>query len=286
MNRLKIVLTLTVCLALHKAFAQNVGIGTNTPQWPLHLVANVDGIAFRIENNNPLGSSGLWVNVRGDEGAAITARAENPDGTAATVPFGSYAVRGVAGEGKIAMGAFATNGIAVRAISGANGLAISSSGNIRLAGIGEAAGKVLMSDASGNATWQNLQVNNLGGWSTTGNAGITNGNFIGTTGDVALRFRTNNTERMLIYGNGNVGVGTTAIPTSKLEVYSENTAFAAIEASNYSANPQSAVFGRTRNAQSGGAIYGFAIQDGSGLPFTGNGVYAVIGEGMGTNRGE
>lgn len=44
-------------------------------------------------------------------------------------------------------------------------------------------------------------------WSLTGNAGTTAGtNFIGTTDNVELRLRTNNTDRIRISNNGNVGI--------------------------------------------------------------------------------
>lgn len=56
------------------------------------------------------------------------------------------------------------------------------------------------------------------GWLLTGNSGTTPGsNFIGTTDNTDIRFRTNNLERMTITNTGNVGVGTT-ITSSKLHV--------------------------------------------------------------------
>lgn len=45
-------------------------------------------------------------------------------------------------------------------------------------------------------------------WRTTGNSNTNSGtNFIGTTNSVSLRFRTNNTERMVIDSTGKVGIG-------------------------------------------------------------------------------
>ncbi|MFN4233396.1 MAG: hypothetical protein ACK4IK_01175 [Bacteroidia bacterium] len=70
----------------------------------------------------------------------------------------------------------------------------------------QAAGRVLTSDANGNATWAAA---NATTWGTTGN-GSTNAstNFIGTTDNNAFVTRTNNVERMRVSETGNVGIGT------------------------------------------------------------------------------
>jgi hypothetical protein len=55
-------------------------------------------------------------------------------------------------------------------------------------------------------------------WLTRGNAGTNPAtHFIGTTDNMHLVFRTNNTEKMRITAGGNVGIGTTA-PSEKLEI--------------------------------------------------------------------
>lgn len=55
-------------------------------------------------------------------------------------------------------------------------------------------------------------------WGLTGNTGTSpSTNFIGTTDNNPLLFNTNNTERMRIFGNGNIGINTTS-PTTKLHV--------------------------------------------------------------------
>ena len=54
-------------------------------------------------------------------------------------------------------------------------------------------------------------------WRTNGNSGTTAGtNFIGTTDNIDLVMKANNSEAMRITSSGSVGIGTT--PTSKLEV--------------------------------------------------------------------
>ncbi|PBJ08090.1 hypothetical protein BSF42_38070 [Flavobacterium sp. ACN6] len=60
----------------------------------------------------------------------------------------------------------------------------------------------------------------LTGWGLTGNA-VTATNFIGSTNNLPLRFRTNNTEKMIIAADGRVGIGTgTAAITYALDVKS------------------------------------------------------------------
>jgi hypothetical protein len=55
-------------------------------------------------------------------------------------------------------------------------------------------------------------------WLTLGNAGTNpTTHFVGTTDNVALVFRTNNTEKMRITAGGNVGIGTTT-PGEKVEI--------------------------------------------------------------------
>ncbi len=90
-------------------------------------------------------------------------------------------------------------------------------GSIRMVDGSQAAGRVMTSNASGTASWTDPGTI-FNGWSTTGNAGTnTTTNFIGTTDNNGIAFRTNNIERMRIYNTGIVGIGTTA-PTRKLHV--------------------------------------------------------------------
>lgn len=54
-------------------------------------------------------------------------------------------------------------------------------------------------------------------WSTTGNTGATNSNFLGTKDYAPLVFKTNDTERMRITADGWIGIGTSS-PTAALQV--------------------------------------------------------------------
>ena len=57
-----------------------------------------------------------------------------------------------------------------------------------------------------------------GAWLITGNSGTTAGtNFLGTTDNQPLVFKTNNSENIRILTSGNVGIGTPT-PGAKLEV--------------------------------------------------------------------
>jgi hypothetical protein len=71
-------------------------------------------------------------------------------------------------------------------------------------------------------------------WKLTGNAGTTTAtNFIGTTDNQALLFKTNNIGRVTINGFGNVGVGT-AVPGQLLHLYGTNpTLFIEGDANSY-----------------------------------------------------
>lgn len=50
-------------------------------------------------------------------------------------------------------------------------------------------------------------------WSTNGNNNATGTSKMGTTNNIPLKFFTNNTQRMLIEANGNIGIGTTSANT-------------------------------------------------------------------------
>jgi len=55
-------------------------------------------------------------------------------------------------------------------------------------------------------------------WSLTGNAGTSYAtNFLGTTDNASLRFRTNNTQRVIMDSLGNVGIGTSAFDSANPE---------------------------------------------------------------------
>lgn len=84
---------------------------------------------------------------------------------------------------------------------------------------GASSGKALISDATGNATWQSISGLDTNAvpisqfWNTKGNSGTNPAtDFIGTTDSKDLVFKTKNAEAMRIDTNGNVGIGTTSAP--------------------------------------------------------------------------
>lgn len=119
-----------------------------------------------------------------------------------------------------------TSGNTVISSTSDNGNKLQVTGNIWTTGFilptGAAAGKVLTSDANGNATWQTASGGGSSGWAFGGNT-VSTLKSLGTTDNLDLPIITNNTERMRIGANGNVGIGTSN-PQAKLAV--KGTVFA------------------------------------------------------------
>lgn len=78
------------------------------------------------------------------------------------------------------------------------GAALDVNGTIKITDGSQAAGKLLVSDAGGKASWQTGVATNYGGWGTLGNAATTAANFIGTTDNRPLVIKTNNIRSGLI----------------------------------------------------------------------------------------
>lgn len=85
-------------------------------------------------------------------------------------------------------------------------------GHLMLVDGTQGANKLLQSDANGNASWQTINVNPdfkdsvpKYAWGLKGNSGTSAGtNFLGTTDNVDLVFKTNNIERVRIFSNSNL----------------------------------------------------------------------------------
>lgn len=88
-------------------------------------------------------------------------------------------------------------------------------GNIKCTGFiiptNASAGKVLTSDANGNATWQTASASSA--WAFNGST-VSSLKSFGTVDNYDLPIITNNTERMRILAGGSVAIGTTSLPAS------------------------------------------------------------------------
>ena len=98
-------------------------------------------------------------------------------------------------------------------------------------------------------------------WKTTGNAGtLQSTNFLGTTNNVGLSFRTNNIIRQTITNTGNVGIGTTT-PTEKLHVFGTTNQNLLLESTNGGAGNTNLFKARTWGGMAANTFAGFGGTD-------------------------
>jgi hypothetical protein len=152
--------------------AQNVGIGTTIPNHPLTVIADA---GFKgIAQKNGTVEIGFWTSA----------------GSAYLQTWSPHDLNFATNNGPTRLTLSNTTGyFGVNA--GVPTAHLDVNGTFRLRNNGAAIGRVLVSDALGNATWQT--VSSAGGWSLTGNAGTDpSTNFLGTTDNQPLLFRQNN----------------------------------------------------------------------------------------------
>lgn len=138
----------------------HVAINNTNPSLGWLHIENNDNINSIYAKNSYLGLdyayavSGTIINALG---AAVSGHSTT-GGFNSGFPPGAYGILGTSGSAGTGVGGFSFNGgTAVRAeIRAGGGTAIYSIGNLQFTGIGEAAGKVLTSDAIGNASWLSL----------------------------------------------------------------------------------------------------------------------------------
>ncbi|MDF2190421.1 T9SS type A sorting domain-containing protein [Paraflavitalea sp. CAU 1676] len=88
--------------------------------------------------------------------------------------------------------------------------------------------RVMVQDTAGNVFWRDAAtLGSGGGWSLTGNS-VSASNFLGTLNAEKLRFRTNNTEKMVIDTAGNVGLGV-ASPNHVLTIKSNGHSYGTVD---------------------------------------------------------
>jgi hypothetical protein len=103
-------------------------------------------------------------------------------------------------------------------------------GTVRIEDGTQGLGKILASNGSGSVRWENSSALGFSGWSLTGNSAISATNYIGTSTNQDFYIKTNSiidpSVKVRILGDnpttpsasGNVGIGLTATPTSKVHV--------------------------------------------------------------------
>ena len=210
----------------------NVGIGITSPLAHLHVSnssATAENAAFEVTNSSSISHALVATSNSGNQYAL---RALNTSATASAVA-GMFE-GGIIGRGKNISTAYAFR---AQNFGGADMFVIRNDGNVginnaapsatldisgtmRLADGTQQLGRVLTSDASGNATWQTFSA-----WGLTGNAGTSSStNFIGTTDNQALSIRTNSVDRVTVSAAGDIGIGTTT-PATRLHVHNAASNF-------------------------------------------------------------
>lgn len=129
-----------------------------------------------------------------------------------------------------------------------NVIVSNNSAAIRIKDGTEGNGKVLTTDANGNASWINPATLITGtNWDIMGNLGTAPAtNFVGTPDAIPLKIGTNNSTKMTILSNGNVGVGV-ANPIVRLQAEADM-------------DNQAIVRGQNTNALTTGISYGIRGQ--------------------------
>ncbi|GGB14702.1 hypothetical protein [Puia dinghuensis] len=222
----------------------NVGIGTSSPTFPLHLVGSVNDILGITGSGG--GRGGIYIQNTNANGFATLLMENNLGGLSSTVslsvggstnPYSNFFGLSPAnranlvtqGANSLGLGVgtltaqplvLGTNNMERLRVFGGGNVAIGQTsdngnllqvnGNLWATGLvlptGAAAGKVLTSDGNGNATWQTA--GSSSGWVLGGNT-VGAVKTIGTIDNYDLPIITNNTERMRITATGGVCINTT-----------------------------------------------------------------------------
>jgi trimeric autotransporter adhesin len=156
----------------------------NTALGAVSLASNISGI-----NNTAIGWGALFSNTLGNDNIAIGFLADVSSNTLSNATsIGSGAI--VNASNNMQFG----NSAVTKIYAGTGTNATLIAGGLQITGGVLVAGKVLTSDAVGNATWQTPSGGGGGtGWGLTGNTGTVDGtNFIGTTDNVPFNIRVNN----------------------------------------------------------------------------------------------
>lgn len=223
---------LSVPFALMAKYANNAGNANtanvaNSINLPLSVNGSYSGTPLSITN------TGSWYSIAGinttGDGIYGETKATNSAGVFG-LGTGADQSTGVMGKtGELAFEVLAGNvgvqgradahiGVAGTALSGTGGyfssrtgLALNAKGKIKLTGIGEAAGRILTSDASGNAVWQTPGVDVTLPAGVNGNVQFNNAGVFGADNNL---FWNNSNKRL--------GIGTNA-PAGMMEIKGNST---------------------------------------------------------------
>jgi hypothetical protein len=194
--------------------AGNVGIGTNSPAESLTVNGTIenplDNSAIVSGNDRSFGfikKSGFTsVLATNNSNPIIFSKLSTAMITSGNVAWGTLIeLMRIQNNGDVGIGVAAP------------GAKLDINWQVRIQGGVPGIGKILVSDATGLASWQTAATG-AAGWWLIGNAGtVATTNFLGTTDNVDLVFRTNATEKVRVQAGGNVGIGIAA-PGVKLDV--------------------------------------------------------------------
>lgn len=205
-----------------------LGIGTTDPDYPIHIVCDdyngtAEGLNTAFPNNGILvqknnGTSGtsLYLEYLPGTGRRWGMTSTGPNNAAGT---GNFAISDMnAGLDRLVIKG-GTGEIGIGTLNPSAQLHTTST--VRFQGLTSSASltDVLVRDANGNLFYRNASSVFAGGsgWQLTGNA-IGGTEFIGTTNNNDLRFRTNNSQKMVLTAAGRLGIGT-ATPNNATEIF-------------------------------------------------------------------
>jgi glycyl-tRNA synthetase alpha subunit len=208
-----------------------VGIGTSSPATALHVYGTnpltLEGVQVGSTSDSLLtissgtvkklpasnGTTGFW-NLRGN---ASTNSGQNYIGTSDNISLrfrtNNTERMKIDSVGNIGIGT--TSPATVLHVVGTNPLTLN---GVQVGSTSDS----LLTISSGTVKKLPASNGTTGFWNLNGNASTNSGqNYIGTSDNISLRFRTNNTERMKIDSVGNIGIGTTS-PSTALHVVGTN----------------------------------------------------------------
>ena len=203
-----------------------VGMGVTNAFEELHIHRATATPIFTLFTNGTTGgvgfSDGFLVGINSNGSVALLNR-ENTNMMFSTNNVGRMIIDA---DGDIAIGDAASTSGAKLDIQGTNGgLLIPRLTQTQRDGIGSPPTGLLIYQTDNSpgfyyhngTTWTGISAG-AGGWGLTGNSGTTASNFIGTTDSQNFAIRTNNTERITVEADGDIGIGTTT-PTDHLHLH-------------------------------------------------------------------